>query len=318
MLFNRQSILAFGLTLCVSMSLRAQATDARAALLASHPGWVQIPGELIRPDCVHELPKGATVGVEGDKMTGDVTMGGRVIAHYDACPEAAVNTRGIAEQGAPEKKAPTINGWVEAIDHNVSLGSSDNLDEVAGYWFVPSNPSSNGGLVYLFNGMEPKTQNWILQPVLQYGNNGYFGGNYWVIASWLVGPNGYAFYSPAERVNPGDKIYGVTFMTSQGSGKLNWEVWAQDLTNGTYTWITAWTSGLQWTWAYAAVLESYNITSCSEFPANDYALFENTYVYHGYPYFESVPATWSTYLASVSPSCGYDPFPDGVYDYLFF
>jgi hypothetical protein len=256
--------------------------------------------------------------MNGDKLTGDVTMGGRVVAHYDACPDAPVNTRSLSAVGTTVKKSPTINGWVEAIDHDVSLGSGDNLDEVVGYWIVPSNPSKNGGLVYLFNGMEPKTQNWILQPVLQFGNNGYFGGNYWVISSWLVGGNGYAFYSPAERVNPGDKLYGVTFMTGDSGGKLSWEVWAQDVTTGAYTWITANTTGLQWTWAYAAVLEAYNITSCSEFPANDYALFENTSVYHGYPSFYSVAPTWSTYLGASSPACGYDPFPDGTYDYLFF
>jgi hypothetical protein len=315
------------------MSMRAQeAADARAALVAAHPGWVQIPGALMHPSCIHELPKGARVEVIGDKLTGDVTMGGRVIAHYNACAEAPISTRGRATaataamaatpgQAAPAlqaKKAPTVNGWVEAIEHNVSLASSDNLHEVSGYWFVPSNPSSNGGLVYLFNGMEPSTQNWILQPVLQYGNNGYFGGNYWVIASWLVGSNGYAFYSPAERVNPGDKIYGVTFITGEASGKLNWEVWAQDVTNGAYSWITANTTGLHWTWAYAAVLEAYNIGSCSQLPASDYALFENTYVYHGFPSYVAVPATWSTYVGSWSPACGYDPFPDGTYDYLFY
>jgi len=310
---------ALGFALCLSTSLRAQdAVDARAALLQAHPGWQQIPGELIRPECVHELPKGARVEIEGDKLTGDVTLGGRVIAHYDACSEAPIVTRKPSHAGTSGKKDPTVNGWVEAIDHNVSLSSGDNLDRVSGYWFVPSNPATNGALIYLFNGMEPATQNWILQPVLQYGNNGYFGGNYWVISSWLVGPNGYAFYSPAERVNPGDKLYGVTYMTGQSGSKLNWEVFAQDTTSGVYTWITANTTGLQWTWAYAAVLEAYNVTSCSEFPASDYTLFERTSVYHGYPNLQAVSPTWSTYLGSWSPSCGYDPYPDGTYDYLFF
>jgi len=73
----------------------------------------------------------------------------------------------------------------------VSLGSGDNLDLVDGFWTVPSNPSDNGALIYLFNGIEPSNFSAILQPVLQYGSNGAFGGNYWVIASWYVGNSGF-------------------------------------------------------------------------------------------------------------------------------
>ena len=56
-----------------------------------------LPGQLIRPDCVHEIPNGARVEISKDgKVTGDVTMNGQVIAHYDACPEAPIPTRHTA------------------------------------------------------------------------------------------------------------------------------------------------------------------------------------------------------------------------------
>jgi len=41
-----------------SSSASAQAQDVNQAI-AAHPTWAQLPGELIRPDCVHEIPKGA-------------------------------------------------------------------------------------------------------------------------------------------------------------------------------------------------------------------------------------------------------------------
>jgi hypothetical protein len=272
-----------------------------------HPGWVQIPGELIRPDCVHEIPNGARVEVVNGEVTGDVTLDGALIAHYDACPEDAIVTR---PQGRTESLASppgTGNGWVEASQWDVSLGSSDNIDNMNGIWTVPSNPSSNGALIYLFNGIEPSTQNWILQPVLQYGSNGYFGGDYWVIASWLVGPNKYAFYSGPETVYPGDSIFGITEITGTSGGSLDWKVEASDLSNGAYSWITVPTSGLHWTWAYAGVLEAYNVTSCSQFPSNGQAVFNYSLVDHDFPLYSPIfPQEW--YAASYSyggPSCSF-------------
>jgi hypothetical protein len=285
-----------------------------------HPGWVQIPGELIRPDCVHEIPNGATVEVENGQITGDVSLNGVLIAHYDACPEDAVITR---PRGRTEglKNAPgTGNGWVEASQWDVSLSSSDNIDYMAGNWTVPSDPSANGALIYLFNGIEPASENWILQPVLQYGSNGAFGGNYWVIASWLVGPNNYAFHSPAETVHPGNTLSGYTKLTGTTGSDLDWKVQAKDTTTGAYTWITARTNGLHWTWAFAAVLESYNVTSCSEFPANGKAEFTNSVVDHGYPSYKAVaPQGWfAAYYNYGGPSCGFDVVVDGSTSTLFF
>lgn len=298
---------------------RAQSNDA-AQSLSAHPGWVQAPGMLIRPDCVHEIPKGAHVAIKNDTVTGDVTLGGVTVAHYNACPEAPVITRPIGGRTPNLGNPPgTGNGWVEAIQKAVPLGGGDNIDYIYGSWVVPSNPSATGALNYIFNGTEPTSQNWILQPVLQWGSNGSFGGNYWVIASWLVGSNGYAYHSPAEGVNAGDTIYGYTWITGQSSGNTYWEVYAQDTTSGAYSWITATTWGLQWNWAYAGVLESYNVTSCSQFPGSGYSLFQNTYAYHGYPSYNYDSTPWSgAYYSYGGPSCFFWAYPYGAGGYLFY
>jgi hypothetical protein len=312
--------------LCVATAAQAQQQQTSSAMDAAlakkiHPTWVQIPGQLIRPDCVHELPKGSRVEVVDDKITGDVTLAGRVIAHYEACSEPAISTRQRASSPGFGVTAPgTGNGWVEAVETDMPLSASDNIDWLSGTWIVPAAPTATGGLVYLFNGIEPTTQNWILQPVLQFGNNGYFGGNYWVIASWMVGPNNYAFYSPAEKVNPGDTIYGTTYLTSQANGKLNWEVFAQDDTSGVYTWITANTTGLHWTWGYSAVLEAYNISSCSQLPSSDPNIFSNGTADHGYPSYIASPSSFGGWVSSswAGPQCGFTAFPYGTSSYLYY
>ena len=266
----------------------AQAQTITGQATVGHPGWVQIPGELIRPDCVHEIPKGATVEVANGQITGDVTLNGALFAHYDACTEDAVVTRPRGRNGNLAHAPGTGNGWVEDSQWDLSLGKSDNIDFMGGNWTVPSYPSSYGALIYLFNGIAPSSENWILQPVLQFGSNGIMGGNYWGIASWMVGPNGYAFYSPLEAVYPGDSILGYTEIYGTSGKTLYWEVLAQDTTSGVYSGITAHTSGLHWTWAYAGVLEAYNVTSCSQFPSNNRAVFTNSTIAHGFPYYETI------------------------------
>ncbi|PWU06993.1 MAG: hypothetical protein C5B51_11030 [Terriglobia bacterium] len=304
---------------CAAAPALAQ-NDGAAISLTAHPGWVQIPGALIRPDCVHEIPNGAQVTIDGDKVTGDIKLGGVRVAHYEPCAEAPVITRPRNGQNPKLVGVPgTGNGWVEAVQAPIPLSSGDNIDWIGGTWTVPSNPSAWGALNYIFNGIEPTTQNWILQPVLQWGSNGMFGGNYWVLASWMVSSGGYAFHSPPVTVYPGHSISGYTWITGVSGGTTNWEVYAYDGTSGAYSWITAWSSGMQWNWAYAGVLESYGITSCSQFPASGYNVFSNTAVYHGYPSYTYYPAGWYGAIYGYGgPSCGFSAFPWGSYQYLFY
>jgi hypothetical protein len=105
---------------------------------------------LIRPDCVHEIPKGARVeiGKDGD-LTGDVTLNGILITHYDACPEKAVITRqgartqGVAQVQQQAQQEETGNGWVEDDEWNAPVGGSDNIDFMGSNWTVPEYPLSD-------------------------------------------------------------------------------------------------------------------------------------------------------------------------------
>jgi len=305
--------------LLTSVTLRAEEAKTYEALQAAHPGWVQVPGQLMRQDCVHEIPKGAKVTISEDgQVTGDVTLNDKLIAHYDPCPEAPIPTRhavgaGMAPSGKNQGHNPGWNGWVEASQEDLSwLGGSDNIDYMSGEWYVPNNPSMNGALIYFFNGIEPSSQNWILQPVLQYGYSPAGGGYYWGIASWLVGTGG-AWHSPLVKVNAGDKLWGFTEQTGQSGGTSYWESEAYDLTTGAYSWITASTWGLHWTWAYEGVLEVYGVNYCAQLPSSGYAYFFYNYVDHGYPYYYGVsPGFWPAVYQS---GCGDSVYVNNTYDY---
>ena len=303
------SIAALAIAFCLSAAAQAQRV---AVSLKDHPGWVQIPGALIRPDCVHEIPNGADV-----EENGDITLEGSIVAHYDACPEEPISTRprhGVVPQYTDEPG--TGNGWIEAVQEDVSLSSGDNIDKIVGTWTVPSDPSTNGGIIFIFNGLEPTTENVIIQPVLQYGSSAAGGGNYWAIASWLVNSTN-AYFSPLETVNVGDTIQGNTYIKSTSGGKLNWEIKATDTTSGAYSNLGAYSSGYTWNWAFSGVLEAYNISSCKNLPASHSDEFKGNTVDHGYPSFNKVTAGW--YGATYSyggPACGFAPSVSASYNKL--
>lgn len=284
----------------------AQAAKTYHQIAEEHPGWVQVPGQLTRPDCVHQIPAGANVEISDDPRAGDnVTLNGEVIAHYDPCPEAPIDTRHPGH--AP---GPTGNGWVEHSQWDVPLKSGDNIDWLQGYWQVPTSPETNGALIYFFNGLEPQVNpaSLILQPVLQYGVSPAGGGDYWAIAGWLVGSNTYA--STLLVVNPGDLIIGTTYQTSASGDKLNYRVEAFDSTTSQLSTLSAWSSGIQWQWAFAGVLEAYNVTSCSQFPASGLAVFYDTSVAHGFPNYDyygsfGFEGFVDNYAGHGGPACGF-------------
>jgi len=296
-------------------------------LVAAHPGWVQVPGALVRPDCVHEVPNGATVAVgEDGQATGEVTLKGEFIAHYGSCPEAQISTRHTASAVSKPGQTPgtPFNGWVEDSQQNLSLASGDNIDLEDGYWYVPDAPSVNGGLIYLFNGLAPAAQNWIMQPVLQYGVGAAGGGNYWAIASWFGGgPSGTYYHSPLETVNAGNVLWGLNEQTAGGSS-LDYFIEADDTTTGAYSWLSITTTGIKWSDAYEGVLEVYGVNECSQLPSSDYALFYASDVYHGYPYYDYVSPgfTGSVFQSgcgdSVYVNNTYNVSPFYDYTYLFY
>ena len=309
--YNRALIGIATLLFSATAMLSAQSAPSYSQLVAEHPGWVQVPGELIRPDCIHQIPAGASVDISDDSKSGeDVTMNGQVIAHYEACSEEPIVTR---QRGA-FTPGPTGNGWVEDSNWHVSLKKGDNIEWIQGEWAVPSAPKSTGATIFLFNGVEPKSGKWIMQPVLQYGPSAAGGGNYWTMASWLVGSSVYV--SSLTTVHAGDVLVGTTDETSVASGKLTYLIDAYDSTSGADSNLTIHSKGIQWSWAFEGVLEAYNMTKCAEFPASGKTRFYDTTVAHGYPAFDyygslNFTGEFDNYFGAGGPSCGFSTSVSG-------
>ncbi|HTR22985.1 MAG TPA: hypothetical protein VMI10_03310 [Terriglobales bacterium] len=297
--------------LVTSGMLNAQPSQTYSQAVAAHPDWVQVPGELIRPDCIHQIPAGATLSVSNDPKGGDdILQNGQVIAHYEACPEDAIVTR----KSGGLVPSPG-NGWVEDSDWVVSLKKGDNIDWLQNEFAVPKAPKTNGAVVFLFNGIEPTSGKWIMQPVLQYGPSAAGGGNYWAMASWLVSATK-AYFSTLTAVNAGDLLVGTMEETDNSGGKLTYIVDAYDSASGADTNLTVHSKGIKWAWAFEGVLEAYNVTTCNNFPASGQVKFYNTTMAHGFPSFDfysplKFKGEFDNYSGGGGPSCGFSTSVSG-------
>jgi hypothetical protein len=291
------------------MLLRAQ-TPAGPKLPAGVPdGYVITPFGYFHPSCVLHVAEGETVLADG-----------RILQHADgtfenipACQYLHYAASGeILNAGAAKIESPTINGWVEYASATISTS----FGEIAANTVVPSAPTTIAGqILYFFPGLEDLHDVVsILQPVLQYGYNGRFGGNDWVIASWNCCPSGTADYSTPVSVTPGDVIEGTVKSTcSAGTESCSkWNITTTDQYTGKSTTLSNSPSeGQTFNWAFGGVLEAYNITQCSDYPAfSDNSpgsvSFEDIFVYN-YDFGLISNPGWSVSypVGSQTPQCGY-------------
>lgn len=185
--------------------------------------------------------------------------------------------------------APWANGWKEDA-HYVNCGwfSCQTWNKFTGDWEVPSAPTTNGALVYLFIALEPSGGGSIIQPVLQWGGGSCDGGgNYYEIASWYGSSACSSFsWSSPQRVSPGDTIQGSMSL----SQSCNWIFWCThtwtitttDTTNGASTTLKTSSPPAGQDQAYVS-LESYSVTSCSMYPSSGLTSFSSLNVQSGSP-----------------------------------
>ncbi len=230
----------------------AVAAPAKPVSDALPAGYVHVPnGVVAHQDCVHEIPNGASVDLDGN-----VTLGGKLVAHFDACTHPI--TRGKRPDGVDRDKSsgldnpPGPSNWIEATWTNAP--ANDEFISSTSTFKVPAAPSKdNGQIVYLF----PSIQGGggIVQPA-------------WTYASWGVTSSN-VYHSTGITVNAGDTLESQMVAWSQSNNFISWEIVATDQTTGGQTWaVVDFADGTSlWNNAQAAVLEAYGLTSCSNFPS---------------------------------------------------
>ncbi len=266
-------------------------------------GYVITPFGYFHPSCVRHLAEGETLLADG-----------RVVQHADgtlenipACDYPRYTARGeIVATGAARVEPPFIS-WSWIVDAETTTSTS--YGEIIATWIVPPGPTSNDGqTVYFFPGLVDidDAEGSIIQPVL--GWNSDFGGA-WGIASWNCCISGIAWESRAVRVNPGDTILGTTESTCS-AGTLScstWNITTDDVSSGKSTTLGNTSSeGQTFNWAFAGVLEVYDIARCSDYPPNGAITFSDVALYDYNFALISNPG-WSIYYDALglTPQCNY-------------
>jgi hypothetical protein len=119
------------------------------------------------------------------------------------------------------RRQMSSGGWIESA----TFTPSEPLGSMKVTFTVPEPPSKTGALIYLFPGAEDAQLTTILQPVLQWGSNGLFGGEFWTIASWNCSPDRGTWVSKRRfEVFTGETIVGTVKKTKILEDSCDWVV----------------------------------------------------------------------------------------------
>ncbi len=246
---------------------------------------------------------------------GNVSLGGKQILAGSQCAYPASLKIPWSENS---NEPPTINGWLEDSSYEATpIQGLDYFDALFDYFTVPNDPATySNQILYFFPGLA--SSDAIAQPVLSWGNNGFYGGNYWSLAAWyyISGSSSY-YYSPPFTVGVGDQISGIIKMTGVESCPwpltgtcYEWSVIAYDTWMGEEG-VENFVTPEQYTQAYPAVQEVYNLSECSELSGTPSDTFYYVQLDQAGPYWNSFndvtdPAAWGSYAGSgLSPQCSY-------------
>jgi hypothetical protein len=228
---------------------------------------------------VHCVPSGS-----------EVFNNGTIALENGTIEQATIENPNTSGQYSNE---PSTGGWVEDANYYYAT-----ISEFTGSWTVPSPPSADDNqLIYLFIGTEDFSTTDIIQPVLQWGNNGYFGGPYWTMASWFVGA--WTAYSTPINVNAGDSLSGLIQRTFQGQGGCEFKITSSDSNTGGSTTLN--TECDQQYYAFTT-LEEYRVIQSTDYPSSGATIF-NVFLYGGG---NLLNTNWGTYVnTGINPQCGF-------------
>ena len=274
-------------------------------------GTTMTPNGPVDSTCVFQVPSGAVV-----EKGGDVIMNGVVIDHHNPCTPKQM---GLQANG-PTTNGPTPAGahtWIEAtFGHALTINGVASYNDLSGYWTVPNDPHYQcigvtcyepPPILFFFPAFQNTTLTEIVQPVLSWGNNGNYGGPYWSLSSWYVGPSA-AYYSPPLPAYAGDTIFGVISILTHNE----YQITTTDVTQGGYyTYLNTYFY-TPMTVVSGGAMEVANVYLCTSYPTSTPIKFYDLSIFQAGPSWNSynlVNPTWSNWVNSgANPQCTFGAF----------
>lgn len=220
-------------------------------MVATPAGWYD-------RSCVHEIPNGAHVGKSGLVTRVDGTTSQIPACLFHPSSNVPLNP------GAASATSQTDNGWVEWASY--ALPTGNDFHQITTGWRVPPVPSggySGTQTFYSFPGLE--NGSYILQPVIQYGYNGKFGGSHWSAASWRCNYGSDCLYGTPITMSAGASVFGSVQASACTGGSCTWTMLVVDVTTGSRSNWTA-TDGDDYYRSVGGAAEVYGLTSGTQYP----------------------------------------------------
>ncbi len=293
------------------------AAAVHKASFAAAPGdtstFVVTPNGYYYRNCVYVLGAGEAFGPNGTVNTAHgvkhvlagCTHPGPVAGSGAAASSPGVTGTTTAASTIP----PGYNGWAESYQWNDSTTTLRHMSARFVVPILPANAYANTyALMYWFPGMQNGYA--VVQPVLQYGDNGTWGGAYWTIASWICGAVCEA--SGHTTVNVGDVLGGTIDASNCVAQLCQWDIKTADSTSGITEWLSVprdWDSTYRetldrYTNADGGVLELHNLGGCNDLSGGEHEFSQLV--------FKDSTGTTITHQwhgpivdPNASPSCGY-------------
>lgn len=278
-----------------AVSRSNQSVKTEVALVSAQGDYVATPAGWYHRSCVHEIPDGArwdTAGV--------VTRRDGSVYRIPPCAYASYPLNQPPSGVGMAPQTPTNSGWIEYA--YVTVAPPDWFHQLTAYWTVPAAPVgqySGTQVFYSFPGLQ--SASYIIQPVVQYGYNGSFGGSYWTMASWYCNTGSNCNHSTPVTIYPSDVMYGSVMPSGCSNGICTWTITTQDVTRPAQTRLT-WNDTQSYTFATGGALEVYGLTACNQYPTT--GIF-----YTGITLYDNsgqLSPSWTNYTAGgLNPSCNF-------------
>lgn len=284
---------------------RALIAPSSEGRILEQEGYVLTPVGWFHRSCVHEIPSGAS------RVGNVVTLPSGASYQIPKCQYPAY-PNALARAMSRHTDLPADTNYVEYANYTPSI--AEQFRHLSASLIVPSGPDTTYAskeIYYTFPGLSSHTSpSYILQPVLSWGNNGIYGGDYWSLSSWHCSFTiSQCTHSTPIYPSVGDSLYGTMDASSCTGVMCQWTVTAEDVTKGTSTTRT-WADSDKYFNAVGGAVETHHgFTSCSDFPTQPM-------VYTGISISDvngAVTPVWTRqYGRTSSPDCAFKiVFPSG-------
>lgn len=199
------AILATSCQKKISQPTTTAATSSRQNTIPS--GYIMTPVGLMPAANVHTVEAGYAVTMRNGhalKIRKDtkeqVEDWGEM--KPGAIPASILSRKAVTSGGGGSSSVPsggsTGANWVTYSQYS---GNGQPIMYFQSNYTVPTAPQNPGPLFYIWSGISPSPSSYpLIQPVLQWGSNGVFGGVYWTVANWCILDATHAAISPYTPV----------------------------------------------------------------------------------------------------------------------